>query len=154
MTSNFISWWRNNPEKAEDIRRRRRAQRNDATRAIEREAARLRRAARPSTRTRGPNTPKLVWIAGKSVEYWSVGQVAASLCIGRSTVTQWDRKGVIPQVFRLVDDMGRRWWQAGVIKYMAKRMVDYRAGKISAKELAYGYDDGAQPGAPNASADE
>ena len=113
--SQFVHWWHENPDKADEIRANRRKKLKDPA-AAEAHRQRCReyyaRTKQPSDRTRGLNRPKSFWINGLPVEYWGVGQVCQLLQLSTSTLRNWEEREIIPVDAKIVDAMRRRWWPA------------------------------------------
>ena len=94
--SAFVRWWRDNPEKAEAIKRRRRKrlEENPALREAERERHRnYRRKRKKGARAL---KPRLVYLDNKPVEVWAAGMVSEYLDCPKRTFTWMENNGRIP----------------------------------------------------------
>jgi hypothetical protein len=135
--SQFVQWWHENPDKAEQIREKRRKKLQDPE-AAEAHRRRCRdyyarkkaeRAQQP--KTRGVNKPKLFWIDGAPTPYWGTGQVAAFLQISPATLIAWEERDVIPVEAKIQDNLRRRWWPQAFIETIGPLVTDYKDDRIS-----------------------
>ena len=134
--SRFVRWWRQNPDKAGEIKRRRRVA--YAEDPLIREHAKVAKAAyRRRKRARGgiPRRPKLFPFRGQMIEIWSVGVTADFLGVHKRTLCLLEQKKRIP-INHLVDEAGHRWWPAEFIRWL-RPLFDLRHTKsISAQEFS------------------
>ena len=131
--SQFVQWWHENPDKADEIRANRRKKLKDPVAA---EAHRQRckeyyaRTKQASDKTRGLNKPKSFWINGIPVEYLGVGQTCQLLQISASTLRNWEEREIIPVDAKIVDAIKRRWWPAGFVRQLQPIVQTYQEGRI------------------------
>lgn len=127
--SRFVEWWKNNPEKAEEIRRRRRERyRQYRDRELERK-----RVSRVADRQRLPK-PKTVTVDDLQVELWSVGRTSKFLGIHKRTLAGLEARRAIP-INRITDSRGRRWWPADFVKWLKPYFDLKNSKKITAREF-------------------
>ena len=125
MTSRFKRWWDNNPDKAEEIRRRRR-ERYAENAESERRRKRKERARKSSVVKRYPR-PRLFTHNGELVEAWSVGRVADYWGIHKRTNSSLESREAIP-INKFIDENKRRWWPVDFVEWL-KPYFDLRSSK-------------------------
>ena len=136
--SQFVQWWHENPDKADQIRANRRQKLKDpAAQETHRQRCKeyYARTKQPSDKTRGLNKPKSFWINGVPVEYWGVGQTCQFLMLSTSTLRNWEERGVLPQESKIVDAIKRRWWPAGFVQQIQPLIHEYQEKRIPSLAL-------------------
>lgn len=132
--SQFVQWWHENPDRAEDIRAKRRRKLKDPE-AAEAHRQRCRdyyaKTKQSSGKTRGLNKPKCFWINGLPVQYWGAGQVCQFLGVSTSTLRTWENRDVIPVDVKIVDAVRRRWFPAAFVQRLQPLVLGYISGDIS-----------------------
>lgn len=137
MNSKFTKWWQDNPDKAEEIRSRRREKYANNTKVRDKELERKRKdylRSKTSSTKRFPK-PKLHWFKDRLIELWSVGATAEFLGVHKRTLSGLELKGTIPKN-RLVDDNGRRWWPETYVKWLKPYFSERQTEKLTAQEFS------------------
>lgn len=132
--SQFVRWWRDNPEKAEVIRENRRQRLQTDASAIDAHRQRCKeyyeRTKQTSDKKRGANKPKVFWINERAISYVGVGQLVEILGLKRPTFRKWEDAGVFPAESRLSDAVKRRWWPLGFVQAVLPIVREYQEGQI------------------------
>ncbi|RLC75197.1 MAG: hypothetical protein DRJ03_30625, partial [Chloroflexi bacterium] len=117
--SRWVRWWKDNPDRAEAIKKKRRDKYNsdEAFRARVLDRKRIARAKKKKGQKRFPK-PRVFHHKGEDIVTWSVGRVAAFLGVHKRTISNLEAKGTIP-INRVVDNNGRRWWPKGYIEWLS-----------------------------------
>jgi len=141
--SRFVRWWKANPERAEEIKKRRRDAYSDP---LAKEVAAVKRAEykrRRQARGKTPRKPKLFPFRGKMIELWAVGAVADSLQINKRTLGLMEAQGRIP-LNHLLDESGHRWWPAAFVDWLKPFFELRRTRQISTQEFLHRVSEGWQ----------
>lgn len=119
--------WRENRDLAErtlDKRRERYATDPDYRESIKESVRRRREETRGSDRKRSFNRDKVIVIDGVGVRLLSSGKVASVLGISPRTLSQWEKKNIIP-INRAKDAIGRRWYPASFVDFLME-LIGFR----------------------------
>ena len=138
--SRFVQWRNNNPQGYEALlHRRRESYQTDEDRRLKQlqHNANYRKKvkSRAGEQKRSPRQrkPKIMLLNNRSVEFWSVGRMAAHLGISKRTITALEDEGRIP-INRYVDQNNHRWWPAEFVRWL-KPFFDARKDGVSAREF-------------------
>lgn len=119
--SRFIQWKTSNPTGYDELLRRRRQKyaldEEARRRQLAHNAAWREKQKKLRSRKRSAPNPKVVLVAGREVECWSIGRAADYLGVSKQTITNLEEVGTIP--LNHICEKGRRWWPASFIQWLA-----------------------------------
>jgi hypothetical protein len=124
--------WRERRAKAErTLKKRRKRYADDPLYAdsIKESVKRQREARGPSDRKRSFNRDKIIILNGVSVTLYSSGKAAHLVGVSPRTLANWEKKGLIP-INRAKDSLGRRWYPAGFVVFLAEQAAKRPKGRL------------------------
>lgn len=123
--SKFVRWRKANPTAYDELlRRRRQSYQNDEEARRKQLAAnaawrkKQKKQKKRQTRARGLPKPKLLYVGGQPVEFWSVGRSASFLGVSKQTITNLENLGTIPVNHYVCESSRHRWWPADFVRWL------------------------------------
>ena len=124
--------WKENRQASERVLTKRQKRYANDPEYVEsiKESVRRRRGARgPSSRKRSFNRDKIIVVNGVSVCLYSSGKTAHLVGVSPRTIENWEKKGTIP-TNRAKDSLGRRWYPAPFVRFLAEQAADRPKGRL------------------------
>jgi hypothetical protein len=125
--------WKEDRETAEKVlkaRRERYATDEEYAQSIKESVRRRRKEKGPSDRRRSFNRDKVIVVNGVSVTLLSSGKAAELIGVSSRTLVNWEKKGYIP-VNRAKDSLGRRWYPAEFVMFLAHQSDLRPSGRLN-----------------------